>query len=241
MRSGDTRVTSLPLTRTLRELARSSPESRLSSVDLPAPLGPMTAWISPRSNASETESTAASAPKRRDKADVSRSGSATRASQQAGEPARQEEHYRDHESADDRVPVRRHLLAVVLHEAEQERAQRRPVERALPAQEHRHQQQARLAPGKVRGVDESVERRVEVAGQPGQHASDHERDELVAARRVSERSHALLVVADAGEHVAEGSAQHAQEQEGGDDQRDPDREGGGGGPPGGEGGEGRAG
>ncbi len=42
----------------------SSPDSRLTSVDLPAPLGPMTAWISPRASASETPSTATSPPKR---------------------------------------------------------------------------------------------------------------------------------------------------------------------------------
>src|SRR5713226_8599879 len=163
MRSGVRRVTSSPLKRTWPELARSSPESRLRKVDLPAPLGPITACTSPRWNASETESTAASAPKRRDKSEVSSNVSATRASQKAGQAARQEEHDRDHEGADDRVPVRGDLLAVVLEEAEQESAQHRPVERASSSQQHRHQEQPRHSPAEVGGVDESVQRRVEVA------------------------------------------------------------------------------
>src|SRR3954465_10761076 len=41
-----------------------SPESRLVSVDLPAPLGPMTAWMRPRQRSTETSLTAARPPKR---------------------------------------------------------------------------------------------------------------------------------------------------------------------------------
>src|SRR5260370_21051658 len=156
IRSGVARVMSWPLKRTRPELARNSPESRLRKVDLPAPLGPITACTSPRSRAKEIESTAASAPKRRDNPEVSSNGSATRASQQAGEAARKEEHHRDHEGADDRVPVRGELLAIVLEEAEQERAQHRPVQRAFSAQQHRHQQEARLSPAELGGLDEAV-------------------------------------------------------------------------------------
>src|ERR1700712_330781 len=46
-------------------LAGSSPESMLIKVDLPAPLVPITAWISPMRRLSETESTAVRPPKRR--------------------------------------------------------------------------------------------------------------------------------------------------------------------------------
>src|SRR4051812_41565095 len=41
-----------------------SPESRLIRVDLPAPFGPMTAWISPVRTSRETSATACSPPKR---------------------------------------------------------------------------------------------------------------------------------------------------------------------------------
>src|SRR3954463_12103409 len=50
--------------RTVPALALSSPERRLISVDLPAPFGPMTAWISPTWTSSDTPATARSPPKR---------------------------------------------------------------------------------------------------------------------------------------------------------------------------------
>src|SRR5260221_7513741 len=157
MRSGVARVSSWPRKRTLPEVARSSPAIRLRKVDLPAPLGPITACTSPSANESETPSTAASAPKRRESPSVCKSGSATRASQESRQAARQEEHHRDHECADQRVPVRGELLAVVLEEGEQQGAQHRAVERSLAAEQHRHEQEARLAPAEVGGVDESIE------------------------------------------------------------------------------------
>src|SRR5258706_16163357 len=48
-------------------LAGRSPEIKLISVVLPAPLGPMTAWSWPRLTSKETASTAASPPKCFDK------------------------------------------------------------------------------------------------------------------------------------------------------------------------------
>src|SRR3954470_23959563 len=110
MRSGVARVSSWPRKRTLPEVARSSPAIRFRKVDLPAPLGPITACASPSRNESETPSTAASAPKRRDRLSTASSGSATRPSQQPREPARKEEHHRDHERADQGIPVRGELL-----------------------------------------------------------------------------------------------------------------------------------
>src|SRR5215207_11502811 len=41
-----------------------SPDRRLIRVDLPAPFGPMTAWISPTRTSSETSETASTPPKR---------------------------------------------------------------------------------------------------------------------------------------------------------------------------------
>src|SRR6476646_3047531 len=80
-----------------------SPESRLVSVDLPAPLGPMTAWMRPRQRSTDTSFTAARPPKRRVRllAD-SRTSSATvlllaarGARYQPEQPARREGHHGD--------------------------------------------------------------------------------------------------------------------------------------------------
>jgi len=44
------------------DVTAASPESRLISVDLPAPFGPMTAWTSSRCTAMETPDTAFNPP-----------------------------------------------------------------------------------------------------------------------------------------------------------------------------------
>src|SRR2546422_6427833 len=103
-------------------VARSSPESTLRKVDFPAPLGPMTACTRPRSKASETPSTAASAPKRRVRSCVWRMVSAITAQQPGHAPGEKEHHGNDH-CADDGDPVIREPLAVMLQESEQECAE----------------------------------------------------------------------------------------------------------------------
>src|SRR5260370_37402381 len=166
-RSAGARVTSSPRKETRPEVARNSPERRLSSVDFPAPLGPMTACTRPRSNESETRSTAASAPKRRVSCSVRSSASAIRAPhrlEQAGHTAREEEDDGDHQHCHERAPVVGEPLAVVLEEGEQERAQRRTVERPLASEEHGDAEECRLPPAEERGGDEAIECRVEVAG-----------------------------------------------------------------------------
>src|SRR5882724_8146962 len=143
--SGGARVTSSPRKRTRPEVARSSPDSKLRRVDLPAPFGPMMACTVPRSTRRVTPSTAASAPKRRVSPSVSRSTSATAALQEPGDPAREEEDDRD-----------------------QGRAERRPVEGPFPSQEHGHQDQPGLAPAELRGIHEAVQGGVEISRQPGE-------------------------------------------------------------------------
>src|SRR4051794_5693599 len=186
MRSGVARVSSCPRKRTLPEVARSSPAIRFRKVDLPAPLGPITACASPSRNESETPSTAASAPKRRERFSTFSRGSATGSSQQSREPARKEEHDRDHERADERVPVRGELLAVMFEEGEQHRSQHRTEERSLAAEQHRHEQETRLPPAEMSGVDEPIERGVEVSREPCQRAGQDEGDELVAGGRIAQ-------------------------------------------------------
>ncbi len=62
MRGAEVPVTGRPSSVIVPEVGGSSPESRLTSVDLPAPLGPITACSSPRLSAIETSRTAASPP-----------------------------------------------------------------------------------------------------------------------------------------------------------------------------------
>src|SRR5439155_11880329 len=89
-----------------------SPASRLVSVDLPAPLGPITAWMRSRQRSSVTSCTAARPPKRlvRPRAESSASLMARllalqRAGQRAQQPARRERHDRDDEHAHRQLPV----------------------------------------------------------------------------------------------------------------------------------------
>ncbi len=63
---------SRPSSATVPAVGASRPEIRLSSVDLPAPFGPMMAKISPRATSKETSSTAARPPKRLASEDVLR-------------------------------------------------------------------------------------------------------------------------------------------------------------------------
>src|SRR3954454_1054521 len=90
-----------------------SPESRLVSVDLPAPLGPITAWMRPRQRSTETSFTAARPPKRLvSRAAESRTSSPIRALlaareplHQAQQPAWREGDQAHDEEADPQLPV----------------------------------------------------------------------------------------------------------------------------------------
>src|SRR5688500_10169149 len=111
MRSGLRPVTSSPPSRTVPEVGARSPESRLVSVDLPAPLGPITAWMRSRQRSSVTSFTAASPPKRlvRPRADSRTSLIAVLPAQHAFQQAEQspwsEGDDRDNEQAGPQLPV----------------------------------------------------------------------------------------------------------------------------------------
>src|SRR5215831_10508573 len=101
--------------RMLPALACKSPDNRLISVVLPAPLGPSTACSSPRFNSSETLPTAISPPKRRDNPFVFSKaslivgcldGGPREACRDAREPARKEEYERDDGESQRQLPVR---------------------------------------------------------------------------------------------------------------------------------------
>src|SRR5947209_4432256 len=170
------------------ELAFNSPESRLRKVDLPAPFGPMMAWTAPVSMRKETSATAASAPKRRVSASVSRNASATGPPEQSREPAGKREDRGNGDGADERVPVRGPLLAEVLEQSQEHGPERGPVQRSLASEQDGDEHQPGLPPPEDGRIDESVERGVENAGQPRQRSCHDEGGDLVAARAVAERA-----------------------------------------------------
>src|SRR5690606_19805147 len=113
MRSGLRPVTSASRRWMLPLVGGRSPESRLVRVDLPAPLGPMTAWMVPRHSSSDTSCTAARPPKRlvRFLAESRTSGiagpwlAAQDAFDRAEQAARRECHHEHDEQAHPQLPV----------------------------------------------------------------------------------------------------------------------------------------
>src|SRR2546430_6440077 len=195
-RSGAVRVTSAPRKRISPAVARSSRLSGFRNVDFPAPLGPIRAWTWPSSKASDTPSTADNAPNRRVSASVCSSTSGTaRSRDEPCEPAGKEEHDRDHQRRDQRIPVSGHTLPVMLDEREQQCSQRGPVQRALAAEQDGDEDQPGLAPAELGGIDEPVEGCVQVSGETCQRSRDHERDQLVAAGGGPPRPPSPLTVA----------------------------------------------
>src|SRR3954467_3079093 len=223
-RSGGARVTSSPRNAMFPEVARSSPESRFRNVDLPAPFGPMIAWIEPDSIRTETLSTAARAPKRRVRPSVASTVSGTRPPQKRRKSARQREHGGDGQRSDEGVPVHRPALGEVLDDGQGDGAERRAVQRSLASEQDRDEHEPRLLPSEEGGVHESVQGRVEDSREPGQAPGSHEGGNLVAARPVPEGPHATLVDADSAEHPAERRADRASEEQVDGDERRPDDE-----------------
>src|SRR4051812_11999688 len=112
MRSGVQPVTSRPPSVISPDVDGTSPESRLVSVDLPAPFGPITAWMRPRHKSTETPFTAASPPKRLVRFFACSTASlmpgllaARQALHQAEQAARREQHHGNHEEPHPQLPV----------------------------------------------------------------------------------------------------------------------------------------
>src|SRR5262245_14034421 len=112
MSSGGSPVMSWPWKLTVPALGACSPAMTLNSVDLPAPLGPMTEKTSPCRTARLTSARAASAPKLLPSPDTSRIGITRTGSggrpprspqrrAEAEQPARHEEDDEDEDDADD--------------------------------------------------------------------------------------------------------------------------------------------
>src|SRR6266700_6325782 len=217
-----------------------SPDSRLTSVDFPAPFGPMTAWISPTANASDTSLTAARPPKRFDNAAVRIAMSAMitlvvyprtilpesrfpffgimrrqNARNQSLKAARERQHDRDDDQALDQLPMLGQSFQRLFKSHHDDRAKERPRDAALAAEHDHHQRDRRLMPTEHFGRDEAELRGGEIAGEPGQRAGDDKRSEAHAINRESKRAGAALVVARGGKRAAERSAGDGVQQQNG--------------------------
>src|SRR4051812_20992963 len=213
---------SSPLSMTLPALGARSPESRLMSVDLPAPFGPITAWTFPMWHSTETSLTAVRPPKRRVRpcvARIARSVMGALAPQGGREPresARQEQRGEHDEQAHEQLPVlaqvdladARQSLQSELEQHPDRRAERRAEQRAHAAEDHHHHHRRRLVPAHHLGIDDAELHRGEVARDARDRAGYDEAYELVPERRIAEGQHARLVDPDAGEDAAERGAQH---------------------------------
>src|SRR5574342_726210 len=204
--SARSRVTSRPRWKMAPLVAGRSPESRLMRVDLPAPLGPMSAWNRPRWTSRETSLTAERPPKRLHSArdasaasDMERlpRGRLPEAVGDPGQAAGKEDHQQDDGGPEEELPALGERLEEFLEQHEGE-GPGHPAAEAPQAAEDQHQERvARLVPGEQLRVHEAELERREVAGQPPDGPGDGEAGELVTEDREPQRCHPVLVALDA--------------------------------------------
>src|SRR5213593_4642629 len=127
-----------PRHRTSPASARSWPVRMLKNVDLPAPLGPMRARISPRCSANDTPSTARTPPKARRTPSTSSTAprSATALADDAEQPARKSEHEDNQDDAEHERPVLRVAREHGIEHLVERGAERRACERVDATEQH---------------------------------------------------------------------------------------------------------
>ena len=131
-----------------------------TSVVLPAPFGPMTAWISPGMTVSVTSPSASSPPNRlvspavASSAQPSRSRPIPRRTEQAEQPRFRTQHDEDQQRSEQRRPMlgpaRQHAFEQQIRRG----AEYRPDQRADPAEDHHHHDLAGARPMQDRRRDE---------------------------------------------------------------------------------------
>src|SRR5436305_5455885 len=199
-RTGPNREISAPAKRMLPASGFSSPESSLISVVLPAPFGPMTAWISPGATESDTSPVATMPPKRLVSPLVSSTGSATPARSHREEPVQtglREQHDQDQDRAEHGLPVLGQPRQHALKDQVGGRAEHRPDQRAETAEDYHHQDLARARPMHDRWRYEQRQIGEEGTRDAADRAGHHEGGQLVTESRESERDHPALVGLDA--------------------------------------------
>src|SRR3954464_15479372 len=141
-RGADRPVMSSPA-KTMRPASgRRLPASWLMKVVLPAPLGPITACVSPSRTSKSMPSVARSAPKLLVRPRTSSIGLV----EDAGEAAAEEDHREDQQRPEDHLPVLGPAFEHFLDEEQGEGAEDRPRGAGNAAQDHHEHQLARLQP-----------------------------------------------------------------------------------------------
>src|SRR3972149_5139295 len=215
-RWGGRPVISRPARNTAPASGRRWPVTRLKSVVLPAPFGPMIAAISPRARARLTPATArkpsnALWPPRPSSTPEPQEAPAPGV-ERADEPAGEREQQHDQDRAEHERPglgVGRDLL--VQHE-QHERADGGPVEVAHAAEDRHDEDLGGLRPVDEVGEHAAVEDAEEPAREAREGAGEHEGEPLPAPEVEADELGALGVLADRREDAAERRADDAPEQ-----------------------------
>src|SRR5258706_2499120 len=186
-------VMSSPAKRTRPRSGSRLPASWLIRVVLPAPFGPMMAWVSPSRTSRSTSSLARSAPKLFLKPRTSSRVLFILAEEQSREAAPQEKHRQHQERPENQLPVHGPARERVLDQEQRKGAEHRSGDaRHAPEYDHEHEL-ARARPvhelGRQVGgvVDE------ERPGEAAHGARDHERSEPIRVGREPERARSGLV------------------------------------------------
>src|SRR5262249_46031371 len=137
-----------------------SPKSWVISVVLPAPLGPISAWISPSRTSRSTPSVATSPPKRLRRLRTDRSGSVmarseAEAPEQSVEPALREEHDQQQDRPEHDLPMLGPARQHGFEDDEDSRTQQRAEQRADAAENDHDHQLAGFGPVQHVGADEA--------------------------------------------------------------------------------------
>src|SRR5437763_6245460 len=207
---------SRPSKRTRPASGRTWPVIRLKSVVLPAPFGPMIAVTRPAATVRLTPPTAAKPPNAlwRSRTSSTAEPSTCALPEREGSPgeaAGEAEQEDDKDRAEHERPVLGVGDDLLVEEDQRERADARAEERAHPAEQRHAQHLGGLGPVGEVGEAAAVEDAEEPAGEPSEHAREHEGAELASADVDPDELGPLRVLADRGEDAPEGRAHDAAE------------------------------
>src|SRR5881628_2612490 len=184
----------------------------LKNVDLPAPFGPMSARISPRASSKLTPSTARTPPNALQTPTTRSSGSGTTVSEHAEDPAREDQHEQDQDSAEHELPVLRVLRRDRVEELVDRRAHGRARRRLHAAEQHHHEGLHRHRHRQEVREHAALEEHERAAGETAEEPRDDERQPLVEPDVDPDRLGAPGVIAGGPERETERRAPDAREE-----------------------------
>ena len=215
-------VTSAPSNITRPPLAGREPDIRLNSVVLPAPLGPISPWISPVSTVSETSFTATSPPNRRVSPVTSSRATGQPCRSAAGTAAWRRRCNRSRQpwaapmrpvgiSSTEATRIRPNAIDLILADRSKplrhQRQQHRPDDRAADIRKAADDDEDQRVDGVFEGEHQRTDVAdiggVETAGEAGEERRNDERDQLEARHVDADRAGEQVALADAPQHGAE--------------------------------------